>query len=64
MFRAFAIVLGGVFAGAVAMEIAHKKYPDGLDKLYSKMDSIASGVKDGFKEGYKSAAETQEPAQA
>ncbi len=64
MLRALGLVLGGMLAGAVAMEIVNKKYPDSLDKVYSKMGNIASGVKEGFKEGYQSARKVQEPAQA
>ena len=64
MLRVVALVLGGVFVGAVAMEVVHKRYPDRLDKLYSKVGNFASGIKNGFKEVYKSVAKTQEPAQA
>jgi hypothetical protein len=64
MLKIVALVVGGIFAGAVAMEIVHKKYPDSLDKLYSNMGKVASGVKDGFKEGYQSTRKAQEPAPA
>ncbi len=62
--RALTLLLGGMFAGAVAIEIVHKKYPDSLDKLYSTMGSVASGVKDGFKEGYESGIKVRRPALA
>jgi hypothetical protein len=62
--RTLALLLGGVFAGAVAIEIAHKKCPGSLDKLYSKMGTVASGVKDGFKEGYDSALKARQLAHA
>jgi len=64
MLRTLGLVLAGMFAGAVAMEIVHNKYPDSVDKLYSKMGDVASEIKDGFKEGYRSARQAQEPAQA
>jgi hypothetical protein len=62
--RTLAVLLGGVFAGAVAIEIVHKEYPDSLDKLYFTMGTVASGVKDGFKEGYESALKARQPAHA
>jgi len=64
MLRTLGIVVVGMFAGAVTMEIVHKKYPDRLDKFYSKMGDVASEIKDGFKEGYRSSRQTQEPVQA
>ena len=64
MLRTLGVVLGGLFAGAVVMEVVHKKYPDGLDRLYSKIGGIGSGIKEGFKEGYQSAKKAQEPAEA
>ena len=64
MLRTLGVVLGGLFAGAVLMEVVHKKYPDGLDKLYTKIGGIGSGIKEGFKEGYHNAKKAQEPAGA
>jgi len=64
MLRSLGLVLGGMFVGAVTMEIVHEKYPDSLDKLYSKMGTVASEIKGGFKEGYQSARKVQEPVRA
>ena len=64
MLRTLGLVMGGMFAGAVAMEIVHRKYPESLDRLYSKMGNVVSEVKGGFKEGYQSAREAQEPVHA
>jgi len=49
MLKTIGIVIGGVFVGAVAMEIVRKKYPDAMDKVYSETRKIASGAKDAFK---------------
>ena len=64
MLKSLGIVIGGVFVGAVAMEIVHKKCPDALDKLYSKSHEIASGAKEAFKKGYENAMRPREAAQS
>ena len=53
MLRTLGVVLGGVFVGAVAMEIVHKKYPRALETFYGKVGELGAGIKEGFKEGYQ-----------
>ena len=67
MLKTFGVVLGGIFAGAVAVEIVRAKCPATLDKFYAKVNDLAAGIKEGFKEGYCSvskSAEAVEPAEA
>ena len=64
MLKSLGIVIGGVFVGAVAMEIIHKKCPNALDKLYSKTHEITSGAKEAFKKGYENAMRPREAAQS
>ncbi|MFC1675508.1 hypothetical protein ACFL3G_00420 [Planctomycetota bacterium] len=56
MLKILGILIGGVFVGAVAMEVVHKKYPDGTDKLCEKTKEATSEMKRAFKNGYDSAA--------
>ena len=62
MLKGLGILIGGIFVGAVGMEVARQKYPDAPDKVYAKMRQIASGLKAAFKEGYQRATKPQEAA--
>jgi len=55
MLKSLGIVIGGIFVGAVGMEIVHRKYPDALDKLCKKSSDLAAGIKEGFRKGYANA---------
>ena len=55
MLKGLGVLIGGVFIGAVGVEIVRKKYPDVPDKVYSKMKQIGAGVKAAFKDGYQRA---------
>ncbi|MBN2593362.1 MAG: hypothetical protein JXA81_07640 [Sedimentisphaerales bacterium] len=55
MLKSLGILIGGVFIGAVSVEIVSKKYPDAVDKLRAKARRITSEAKDAFKNGYKNA---------
>jgi len=57
MLKSLGILIGGVFVGAVSIEVVRRKYPDGLDKLYKKTREVASEVKDAFKNGYEKASQ-------
>ena len=57
MLKSLGILIGGVFVGAVSVEVVRKKCPDALDKLYARTREIASEVKEAFKNGYKKANE-------
>ena len=59
MIKSLGILLGGVFIGAISVELVHKKCPDVLNKLCSKTCDIASGAKDAFKKGYEAAVQPQ-----
>ena len=63
MLKALGFVVGGLFAGAVAMEVVHRKCPDRLDKFYSKASDLAAGMKEGFKEGYRGVTKSEAPAE-
>jgi len=64
MLKSLGILIGGVFIGAVGVEVARKKYPKSLDKLYAKTCEVASGAKEAFKKGYANAVQPQQAAQA
>jgi hypothetical protein len=64
MLKSLGFVVGGMFAGAVVVEIIRKKCPEKLDKLYSTAGDIFDGMKEGFKEGYQSITESVSPAEA
>ena len=53
MLKTLGILIGGVFVGAVGAEVIHKKYPDALDKLYTKPREMVNEMKEAFKNGYK-----------
>lgn len=62
MIKGLGILIGGVFVGAVGIEIIHRKYPDTLDKLCTKTREITSGIKEAFKKGYENAMQPQPAA--
>ena len=57
MLKTLGILIGGVFVGAVSVEVVRRKCPDALDKLYAKTREVASEVKDAFKNGYEKASQ-------
>ena len=63
MIKSLGILIGGVFVGAVGVEVIRKKYPEALDKLYAKTCEMASGAKEAFKKGYANAVQSQQAAQ-
>ena len=64
MIKSLGILIGGVFIGAVGVEVIRKKYPQALDGLYAKTCEAASGAKEAFKKGYANAVGPQQTAQA
>ena len=60
--KSLTALVGGIFIGAVGMEIIHKKCPDALDKLCTKTREITSGIKKAFVQGYESATRSREAA--
>ena len=63
MLKTLGILIGGVFVGAVSVEVIHRKCPDALDKLCNKTREAASEVKQAFKNGYEKASQPR-PATA
>jgi len=57
MLKSLGILIGGVFVGAVSVEVFHKKCPDALNKLYKKTREVTSEVKEAFKNGYEKASQ-------
>jgi hypothetical protein len=69
MIKSLGILIGGVFVGAVGVEIINRKYPDVLDKLCAKtcemtsgICEMTSGIKEAFKNGYENATRPQPAA--
>jgi hypothetical protein len=66
MLKTLSAIAGGIFVGAVAVEILRTKCPDTLDKFYAKVNNFAAGIKEGFHEGYCSVSKvttSSEPAE-
>lgn len=53
MFKSLGFLVGGIFVGAVAMEVLRKTFPKALDTAYDRTREIASGAKDAFQRGYE-----------
>ena len=60
MLKTLSVLVGGIFVGAVAVEILRKNRPDVLERLYADGSRIARGIKTAFNEGYQSTPNTQE----
>lgn len=63
MLKTVGAIAGGVFVGALVMEIVRTKCPDTLDKFYAKLGSLSTAIKGGFLEGYRSTAKASESAE-
>ena len=63
MLKTLGAIVGGIFVGAVAVEILRMKCPDKLDKLYAIVNDLSAGIKEGFREGYCSVSKPAEPAE-
>ena len=63
MLKTLGILIGGVFVGAVSVEVVRKKFPDAMDKLCTKTCEITSEIKEAFKNGYEKASQPK-PATA
>ena len=63
MLKTLGVVVGGIFVGAVAVEILRVKCPDKMDKFYAKMCNLSAGIKVGFLEGYRSVSKLACPAE-
>jgi len=57
-------VLGGVFLGAVAVEVVRKKYPEYAEKFYATLAEVGATAKEAFKEGYASVPDAPKAAEA
>ena len=64
MLKGLGILASGIFVGAVGMEIIHKKYPEGLDRLHVAMNELTVKVRGAFMDGYCSAVKPGETASA
>ena len=62
MFEDFGILLGGIFIGAVAAEVIHRKCPGIGKKFCTKICNVTSGAKDAFKAGYENATRLHQAA--
>ena len=63
MVKSLGAMIGGIFVGAVGVEIIRRKCPDALDKLYARTCEISSEVKEAFKKGYENAMQSQKAAE-
>ena len=60
MIKSLGIMIGGIFVGAVGVEIIRRKYPDALEKLYARTREMTSGAKEAFKKGYENTVQSRE----
>ncbi len=63
MLKGLGVLLGGVFIGAVGVEIVRKKCPDAREKVCTKVREVASDMKAAFMNGYQRATRNQESAE-
>jgi len=63
MVKSLGVLLGGVFVGAVGMELMRKKYPNTLDGLYGKARYATHGAIEAFRKGYENAVNAKSAAQ-
>jgi hypothetical protein len=63
MFKGLGIMVGGIFVGAVGMELLRRKYPDALGNLYAKAREVASAAKEAFKAGYEKVTQPEAVAE-
>ena len=64
MVKTLCVLAGGIFVGAVVMEIVHKEYPERMDKLYAKVHKVTLRAKEAFRKGYQSITEPPEAEKA
>ncbi len=64
MVKSLGILIGGVFIGAVGVEVIRKSYPKSLGNLYAKTCEAASEAKEAFKKGYANAVQPRQGEQA
>ena len=62
MLKSLGILIGGVFVGAVSVEVIRRKFPDAMDKLCAKTHEVASEIKEAFKNGYEKASQPKPAA--
>ena len=55
MLKTLGILIGGIFVGAVGVEVVHKKYPEAVNSICTKTREVVSEVKEAFRSGYNSA---------
>jgi|GEM_PF-1299700 len=63
MIKSLGIMMGGIFVGALGVEVLRRKYPGALDNLYARTREMASEAKEAFKNGYGSAVRPQQAAE-
>ena len=64
MTKTLGVLIGGIFIGAVAVEVIRKKYPETLNKLCAKTREIASGAREAFRKGYRGAKQSPKAAES
>lgn len=62
MVKSLGLLIGGVFVGAVGMELLRRTYPNALDTLCEKTRAAVTGATEAFKTGYANAVASQQPA--
>ena len=66
MIKTLGILAGGIFVGAVGVEIVRRKCPEAFAKLSTRVRKMAAEARDAFKSGYENAmrSEPEQPAEA
>ena len=60
MGKCLGVLIGGIFVGAVGMEILRRQCPAAIDKFYKKTKEVTSGVQEAFKAGYEKVTRPEE----
>ena len=64
MAKTLGILIGGIFVGAVAMEVIRRKYPEGLGRLCASIRERTAKAKQAFLDGYRHAMQPEEAVEA
>ncbi|HIJ66129.1 MAG TPA: hypothetical protein HPP77_09290 [Candidatus Hydrogenedentes bacterium] len=52
MAKALGILAGGIFIGAVGVELFRKAYPGRIEKAYGRIGAWSAAAKEAFMDGY------------
>ena len=54
MLKVLGILVGGIFIGAIGMEIVNSTRPEAMNRVYTKIRNLSKAAKEAFMKGYYS----------